>query len=62
MCRCVLNEKTLHKAKVKPNVPCIFANQKNIKTEILQEYHVPKVIEPLYNQEAINELVYEKIS
>jgi hypothetical protein len=23
-----LNEKTLHKAKVKPNEPCIFANQK----------------------------------
>lgn len=43
-------------------LPIIFANQKNIKTEILQEYHVPKVIQPLYNQKAINQLVYEKIS
>lgn len=44
-------------------IPNFIAREKKIKADKIKPYnHQPKEIEPVFNQEPINELVYEKIS
>ena len=44
-------------------IPNFIAIEKNIKANKIEcHHHQPKHIEPVFNQQPINELVYEKIS
>lgn len=44
-------------------IPPFVATEKKINaSKVKIEYHRPEKIDPVYNQEAISELIYEKIS